>query len=68
VLIAGGAATVRQYLGARLVDEIQVSISPILLGRGESLFAGLDLPALGYRVADRVVTDAATHVCIGRER
>ena len=66
VRLGGGADTVRQYLRAGLVDEMHVAISPVLLGRGESLFAGLDLPALGYRVAKSVGTASATHVVIER--
>jgi dihydrofolate reductase len=41
-------ATIRQYVSARRIDEMHIPISPVLLGRGESLFAGIDLPALGY--------------------
>ncbi|MBO9557709.1 MAG: dihydrofolate reductase family protein [Caulobacter sp.] len=67
VKIGGGAATIRQYLQARLIDELHVAISPVLLGRGEPLFQGLDLPALGYRVIDTAATDLATHVVIGRD-
>ncbi|WP_224372992.1 dihydrofolate reductase family protein [Hyalangium versicolor] len=67
VRIGGGVATIRQYLRARLLDELHLANAPILLGSGESLFEGLDLPALGYRVTERVATDAATHVIIARE-
>ena len=67
VRIGGGASTVRQYLQARLIDEMHIAISPLLLGGGEPLFAGLDLPALGYRVAKQVPTSAASHVVIRRE-
>jgi dihydrofolate reductase len=67
VLIAGGASTIRQYLQARLIDEAHLAFSPILLGKGESLFEGLDLPALGYRVTDRVAGEVATHVFLRRE-
>jgi dihydrofolate reductase len=66
VRIGGGASTIRQYLEARLIDEMHVAISPILLGRGESLFAGLDLPAMGYRIAEHVTTPKATHVVVSR--
>ena len=48
IRVGGGAATIRQYLAARLIDEMHFAISPVLLGGGEPLFAGLDLPALGY--------------------
>lgn len=50
IRLLGGAATIRQYLEARLVDEMLIAVSPCLLGAGEPLFAGLDLPRLGYRV------------------
>jgi dihydrofolate reductase len=64
--IGGGAATIRQYLQARLIDEMHVAISPILLGRGEPLFEGLDLRTLGYEVKDHVATGAAMHLVVGR--
>lgn len=47
VRVGGGAATIRQYLQAGLIDELHVAIAPIVLGRGETLFAGLDLVQLG---------------------
>jgi dihydrofolate reductase len=67
VRLGGGVATIRQYLRARLVDELHLAVSPVLLGAGESLFGGLDLPALGYRVVEHVPSPAATHVVIQRE-
>lgn len=66
VKIGGGVSTVRQYLRAGAIDELHLAIAPVLLGRGESLFAGLDLPALGYRVADVVATPLATHLVLTR--
>lgn len=66
VKIGGGASTVRQYLEKRLIDEMHLVISPVLLGRGEALFAGLDLAALGYKVVGNEATSAATHVTISR--
>src|SRR5215813_13335701 len=47
VRLGGGVATIREYLRAGLVDELHIAVSPRLLGRGEHLFAGIDLPALG---------------------
>jgi dihydrofolate reductase len=64
VRVGGGAATIRQYLLARLIDEMHIAISPILLGGGESLFAGLDLPGLGYEVTGHVPSAQATHVTL----
>ena len=66
VKIGGGVSTVRQYLQAGLIDEMHFAISPVLLGQGEAMFEGLDLPALGYRVMESIPTDLATHVVIGR--
>ena len=66
VRIGGGASTVRQYLEAQLIDEMHLAISPVVLGAGEPLFAGLDLPALGYGVTRSVPTEAALHVVFAR--
>ena len=66
VRIGGGAATIRQYLRAGLVDEMHLAFSPVLLGGGEPLFEGIDLPALGYRVSEHVATPNATHVVFTR--
>ncbi len=68
VRLGGGVATVRQYLRARLVDEMHLAISPSPLGSGEALFAGIDLPKLGYRCTEHVATDAATHVVLKLDR
>ena len=66
VRLLGGAETIRQYLQARLVDEMHLAVSPILLGSGESLFAGIDLPSLGYRCNEYVATKKAAHYVITR--
>lgn len=67
VRIGGGANTIRQYLQAGLIDELHIAISPVLLGRGEPLFAGLDLRTLGYECVQSVPTEKATHVVIQRK-
>ena len=64
VRLGGGVATVRQYLEAGLIDELHLAFAPILLGSGESLFAGLDFGKLGYKVAEHVSTPAAMHVVL----
>ena len=66
VKISGGVSTVRQYLRAGAIDEMHLAVSPVVLGRGESLFAGLDLPALGYRVTQAVPAPLATHLVLTR--
>jgi dihydrofolate reductase len=45
-----------------LIDEMHVAISPALRGQGENLFAGLDLPKLGYQHTEPVPSAQATHV------
>jgi dihydrofolate reductase len=67
VKIGGGVATLRQYLAARLIDEVHFALAPVMLGTGEAMFAGLDLPALGYEVTERAATDLATHVILARD-
>ena len=62
VRLGGGVATIRQYLQAGLIDELHLAISPVLLGQGENLFAGLDLPKLGYQRTEHVPSLHATHV------
>jgi dihydrofolate reductase len=64
VRLGGGPATIRQYLQAGLVDELHLAISPVILGSGENLFAGLDLAKLGYKVTDRMTSPAAMHVVL----
>lgn len=66
IRIGGGAATVRQYLRTRLIDEMHLVVRPVLLGAGEPLFAGLDLRSLGYAVTDSVSGERAVHVTITR--
>ena len=64
VRVGGGVATVQQGLRAGLIDELHIAVSPVLLGRGEHLFGGLDLVALGYECAEQVGTPHANHVVI----
>lgn len=68
VVLGGGVSTIRQYLRARLVDELHIAFVPVLLGDGESLFAGIDLPQLGYDITDHKSSNAATHVVISKRR
>jgi dihydrofolate reductase len=66
VRLGGGAHSIREYLQARLVDEMHIAISPVLLGAGESLFGGLNLVALGYQCTEHVATENATHVVLSK--
>ncbi len=67
VRIGGGPNTIRQYLREGLIDELHIAISPVLLGRGESLFEGVDLRALGYVCVEFVASEKATHVVLQRQ-
>jgi dihydrofolate reductase len=67
VRVGGGANTVRQYLQAKLIDEMHLGQAPVLLGSGESLFQGLDLDGLGYQVAERVPGEGATHLVVRKK-
>ena len=67
VRVGGGAATIREYLRAGLVDEMHLAVSPVVLGSGEPLFEGLDLAALGWRCTEHVPTALATHVVMRRD-
>jgi dihydrofolate reductase len=64
VRLGGGVATIRQYLAPALINEIHLAISPVLLGRGEHLLAGIDTVNLGYRCTEHASTDHATHVVL----
>ena len=62
VRIGGGVSTIRQYIQAGLVDEINLTVRPVLIGEGEELFHGLDLRALGFQVVERVDGERAVHL------
>jgi len=66
IRLGGGVATIREYLRAGLVDEMHLAVSPVLLGSGENLLAGIDLLALGFRVREQVASDKALHVVVSR--
>ncbi len=64
VRLCGGAATIRQYLQAGLVDQLHLAIAPIILGSGENLLAGIDLLKLGYKCTEQATSPAALHVVL----
>jgi dihydrofolate reductase len=66
IRLLGGVATIRQYLQVRLIEQLHVAVSPILLGSGEHLLQGLDLPALGYRCVESVPSGKAVHYILAR--
>jgi len=62
VRLWGGVSTIRQYLNAGLVDELEVSISPLLLGAGERLFDGVDAELEQIRAVE---APGVTHIKYG---
>jgi dihydrofolate reductase len=68
VRIGGGANTIQQYLQKGLIDELHIAIAPVLLGRGERLFEGVDARARGYECVQFVASEKATHVVLRRQR
>jgi dihydrofolate reductase len=66
VRIGGGVSTVRQYLRAGLIDDLHFAIAPVVLGKGEAMFAAIDLPALGFRVTEHATTDQALHIVLSK--
>ena|SRR2546427_13236101 len=62
IRLGGGVSTIRQYLRAGLIDELHLAIRPVLMGAGEALYTGIDLPALGYETVKHLAGERATHV------
>jgi dihydrofolate reductase len=67
VRIGGGVDTIRQYLKEGLIDEMHLAVSPVLLGKGEHLLGGIDLPALGFAQTEYVATPAAAHYVLTKK-
>ncbi len=67
VRVGGGVNTIQQYLRQRQIDELHIAISPMLLGSGERLFEGVNLPALGYACVKHEATAKATHLILARQ-
>jgi len=68
VRIGGGVSTIRQYLQAGLIDELHLALSPVLLGQGEALLAGIDMRALGYGSPKVTAGENATHFLITKDK
>jgi dihydrofolate reductase len=68
IRIGGGADVIRQYLKAGLIDTMHIAVSPVLLGAGENLLAGIDLRALGYTQAEYVGTPKAAHYVLSKKQ
>jgi dihydrofolate reductase len=67
VSIGGGASVVQQYLAAGLLDEILVSVVPVLLGGGARLFDNLGEPRPSLRQVEAVEAPGVTHIRYARD-
>jgi len=66
VTLAGGARAAQQYLNAGLVDEMELSIAPTLLGAGERLFEGTGNDLRGLTLVRTIATPRVVHVKFAR--
>lgn len=64
IRIGGGVSTIRQFLQAGYIDEMQLTFSPVFLGSGEHLFSGIDISALGFNQIEKVNGENATHIIL----
>jgi dihydrofolate reductase len=66
VRIGGGPTVIRDFLAARLIDHLHVAVVPILLGRGVSLWTGLEGLEKDYRVEATPSPSGVTHLTFTR--
>jgi dihydrofolate reductase len=66
VALAGGAKAAQQYLAAGLVDEMEISLVPTLLGGGERLFDGIGDDLRGLELVRTVAAPDVTHLKLAR--
>ena len=62
VSLAGGASAARQYVVGGLVDEMEISLVPTLLGSGERLFDGVGDDLHGLELVRTVAAPGVTHL------
>lgn len=62
IRIAGGANVIQQYLGAGLVDELEIALVPVLFGGGRRLFENIGEVVSGYKIETVLHTPQATHL------
>ena len=67
VRIGGGVSVIRQYLAANQIDEMHLAVSPVLLGEGENLFAGINLPKLGFTNVSSTQGEGAMHLVMKKK-
>src|ERR1700710_1866023 len=68
VRIAGGGATILEYVNAGLIDEFTIALSPVLFGSGIRLFEGVDAGRVALEPVRAEPTPRGTHLTFVRER
>ncbi len=69
VRIAGGGATILEYVNAGLIDEFSIALSPVLFGSGIRLFEGVDAGRVALEPIRAEPTQRVTHLTFAvRER
>jgi dihydrofolate reductase len=68
IRLGGCVSAIRQYFQRALVDEMHLAVTSVLLGSGEHLLSGLDLPALGYELTEHIQGEKATHMVVSKRR
>ena len=62
IRIEGGAAIVREYLHAGVIDELRLHVVPILLGGGVRLFTEAEDRSIGLAAGGEVDDAGVTHL------
>jgi dihydrofolate reductase len=62
VRISGGANTIRQFLQAGLIDEFNIHLAPMLLGKGVRLFENIDNEKFSFQILEVINSPAVTHL------
>jgi dihydrofolate reductase len=66
IRLGGGPSSIRQFLAADLVDHLHVVLVPIILGRGESLWEGLEGVEQRFAVESASSPSGVTHLTFTR--
>jgi dihydrofolate reductase len=62
VRIAGGGATILEYVNAGLIDEFSIALAPVLYGAGTRLFDGVDASRVALEPLRSQPTQRVTHL------
>jgi dihydrofolate reductase len=66
VRIGGGATVIREFLAEGLIDHLHVVVSPIVLGRGERLWDGLESLEEQFEIESVSTPSQVTHLTFSR--